>query len=225
MIINYTGIYYKKVLDYRQELKAIWNEYESKMQNLEPYKGSTGYTEEARKAEHDRDAAIKAAQEEASRYFGEVIEGMRQTATNRPIAAPTAEQLNILSVLKMRDSVRKDELRQAYETLKENPLCLSVLDEIARKNEFHGMAASRESSADMMAHIDTLEDAAKRLCKLDKPDSRREQIGRASPYSPDYTPGATYSLMVDRDFESEADCMAYMGNVRDLSAFQNVVCK
>ena len=218
-----TEMYFQTVVNYRAQLRAIWRVYEDAEKRLAPYKDSAGYASELAEAAKERDASITMAQNTAAKEFSDVLRWMREGAMNKPMAAPKAEQINLLSALKMRDKVTRDELQQAANSLKDCPVALSVLDELATKNEFFGLHFGAESTAAVMQHIDSLEASAKKICNLQKPDSRREMLSNANVHNTNYTPNAMRSFAVDRDFESAQDCIAFCGSVGNYEAFAEAV--
>ena len=218
-----TRNYFETVKSYREKLAAIWAEYEAGMQKIEAYKGSSGYEKDAGELESTRLEAIKATQKEYTTRFRGITNGMRMSAKSRSMETPTTEQLNLLTALKMRDNISRDELEQAGRTLKDSPVCLSVLDEIAAKMDLHTLHFSAESTSSIMKHIDTLEESARRICALDKPNSRAEQAARASIYNPEWTANAFYSFRVDKDVDTEAEAMTTFGGVDDFGTFAQAV--
>lgn len=220
-------LYYAYVGDFRRELRAIWAEYESRMQALEKFKGSSGFEIERREAEEKRDLEIKNLQESYRKTFGGLIQRMRESAQNVSMLPPSQEQLAILSALKMRSKLSRDEIEQAARSLRGCPVALSVLDELAEANEIHGGYSAMSTKA-ILGCIDSLAQSANRLCKLDKPDSRAEMIERASPYSPNYQGlgvDSLYSFRVDYDPPTLQNCLTNFGDVPagSLEEFQNAV--
>ena len=220
---NRTNQYHQNATEYRTKLKSIWESFDKKVASMERYKGSKGYAEELEKAENERDTAIMELQKEYQTKFFQVINGMKESALNRAMIPPSPEQLSVLQVLKMREKLSKDELNQAARTLAGNPAALSVLEEIAQKQNIHFTGFEMESTAGIIRHIESLEDSAKRLCALQKPDSKKEMIARKDIHSPNWQSNALYSYQVDREFTSEADTISFMGNVENLTEFQNAV--
>ncbi len=218
-----TKYYFEETQKYRAGLRDIHAKYDGLLAKIEQYKGSTGYEEEKAEIEQKRKDSISAFQSEKLKSFMVIVEAMRKTAKSRTMTAPTAEELSLLQALKMRDSIGKDELEQAARTLKNCPVGLSILDEIATKNEIHGVHFGAESTESILNHINALEDSAKRICALDKCDSRQEMLLRRSIYSPDHKDNAMYSFTVDRDYNSESDALAYLGGVNDLASFKEAV--
>lgn len=218
-----TRHYYEAACGYRKGLREAWSKYNEGMAKLEKFKGSAGYDEDARRLEDARKDTVKNLQVEYARKFDNIIDGMCESAKNRPMIAPTAEELNLLTALKMREQITADELSAAAITLKNSPVALSILDEIAKKQDIHGFHCGTESTASILAKIDSLRESAKRIVTLEKPDSRREQIARANIHSPEYSHDALYSFQYDRDFLSTNDCLAYCGGVNDMESFSEAV--
>lgn len=224
MRFNRTEHYYNACREYRAALREIWASYDKEMQRIEQYRGSKGYEKEAAELESKRKEAVSALQAEYRGRFNNILEGMRQSATSRPMTAPTQEELALLQALKMREKVSRDELEQAARTLKDSPVSLSVLNEIAAKSEVLGVHFTNESTSSILEAVDGLAESAKRLCALDKCDSKQEQAARASKYSPDFKGvDAFYSFRVDTDFDNEAACIEFMGGVRNMQSFRDAV--
>jgi hypothetical protein len=218
-----TRHYFEAVKGYRSGLRAIWEKYDAEMQRLEPYKGSDGYDKDVEALENARKSSVAALQMEYGKRFDSILNGMRESATSRPMTAPTPEEIALLQALKMREKIGADELKQAARTLKNNPVCLSVLDEIAEKNEIRGIRFGGESTASILEYVDSLAESAKRICALEKCDSKNEMLERANIHSPKWTENALYSFRVDRDYISEEDALAYLGGVNNAQAFRDAV--
>ena len=219
-----TEHYFELVKNYRGELRHIWAEYDNTVQRLGRYKGSEGYTEEVARAAAKRDSAIADLQKEYKTRFACVVSGMKESALNLSMIAPTQEQLAILSALKMRETLTRDELEQAGRSLKGCPVALAVVNELAKKHEIHGVHNyGGLSTTAILEAVDTLADNAKRLCDLQRCDSKREMVERASVYSPNWTPGALRSYRVDYDPENLENAMGVFGGVENLENFSAAV--
>lgn len=230
MHLERTKHYYEACTGYRQSLRNIWKDFDTKMQQLEKYKGSAGFEKDKAAAEKERDAAIKAVQSEYADRFNDILKGMRKSATTRSMTPPTQEQLALLQALKMRHKISRDELEQAGRTLKENPVCLSVLEEIAQdlidktgSNEYYGLNFVTESTNGILSCIDGLTESAKRICSLNKCDSRADMAAHKSIYNPAYSHDALYSFRVDKDVSSTREAMELFGGVSNLESFEAAV--
>lgn len=218
-----TRQYHDTTKEYRKALGDVWAAYDKKMQSLEEYRGSKGYDKDKAAADAERDAAIDGLQAEYKGKYARIIEGMRESATTRSMIAPTAEQLALLQALQMREKIDRNELEQAGRTLKDCPVALSVLEEIAQKQEIHGLRFTSGSTSGVLACIDGLAESAKRICALDKPNSRRDMAMRNSIYNPDHDHRAMYSFRIDKDTESVRESMELFGGVSDLASFEAAV--
>ena len=120
----------------RQNVNREYSEYMESMKRypLKQYEGSDYYRELGEKAKAKRDAAIKAAQETYTTKLSAIIDEMRRNNANRPIKAPTQEQLSILTALKMRDRLSDEEIKRAANAMRDCPVAFDVVNEIARKN-------------------------------------------------------------------------------------------
>lgn len=225
-----TRHYHDAACSYREALRGIWNEYGETLHKLEKYRGSPGYAEETEAAERRRNEAIKALQDTYREKFAHIIAGMRESATTRTMEPPTQEQLALLQTLKMREKISPAELEQAGRTLRNSPVSLSVLQEIAQEmgkrtksHEYNSLHFVTESTSGILSCIGELEESARRICKLDKCDSRQDMTRRASVHSPEYSHDALYSFRVDHDVASVREAMKYFGGVENLDSFEAAV--
>ncbi len=223
MHFNRTTHYFNAVCEHRAGLNGINAKYDADLTKIEQYKGSEGYEKDKADIEKRRKEALAAFREKQAKAFESILDGMRTSAQSRTMTPPTPEQLALLQALKMRDKIGRDELEQAARTLKDCAVGLSVLDEIADKNEIRGARFGGESTASVMEHINDLAESAKRICALNRCNSRAEMVAKASIYNPEHDHNAMYSFRVDRDFLSEADAMAYLGGVNDMDSFRDAV--
>ena len=123
---------YTTIRDFQQEQRRAFDRYREHMAALEPYKGSEHYRQESEKAMQERRATEDAARQNA-RYYAQRTLGMMQEASrNRKAVAPTQEQINLLSVMKLRESVPLDELEAIARAMNGNSLGVSVIQEYAR---------------------------------------------------------------------------------------------
>ncbi len=214
---------YEAVNDHRAGLRSLHAKYDDELKRIEPYKGSDGYEKDVAKIERERKEALELFRNKQAKRFDGILEGMRESATSRPMVAPTQEELALLQALKMRESIGKDELEQAARTLKDSPVGLSILNEIAKKNNLYGIHYGAESTASVLEHIDSLSESVKRLVALERCDSKQDMLEKANIHSPKHTENALYSFTADRDYASEEDALAYMGGVEDAKSFRDAV--
>lgn len=141
--MNNTRNLYTKAKEYQDKRKAIVDAYEGRLASLERMRGSEYYEDEAKKAEEDRDTAIASLKAEYMPGFAGILQEMKAVSGRRGTPAPTEEELRIVQALKLRDfesmrnmnkNVVAEELNQIAQAVKGNALCLSIVQDVARKN-------------------------------------------------------------------------------------------
>ncbi len=208
---------------FRRELRAIWQKFDETEARLKKYRGSGGYTDELNAAIKERDNSIAALREHYRGIFSEQIAGMRQTTLSRKLPVPSDEAVRLLSVLKMRETLTRDELTAAARTLQDDPVSLSVLDEIGRNAGVYGILGNVENPRTALEHLLTLESAVDKLMALEKCDSRAQMANRANPDHAGYRENSMYSYRADRDFASTKELFEYEGGVGNFDEFAKIV--
>lgn len=133
-----TEAFYQKAKRYQDERKAIVSKYENEVNRLERFKGSQGYDEDLKQLKENNRATLDALQAEYRPEFLDIIGGMMDSLGKRTMKTPTTDQLNLLSVLRMKKKISYEELSRAAQTVKDNPLAIDIVNEIAREqNIFH----------------------------------------------------------------------------------------
>lgn len=215
---------FNDVTGYRQGLKAIWNDFYVNVEKLERYKGSKAYSEDIKKETDDRNARISELKKTYREKFNNTILAMEERVKNAPAKTPTVDQINMLQVLKMKNSLSENDIKEAVKALHDNPMCMSVLREMVEDNGdrvYNATILSRELSEyhadafDAKVIIDNIRASVKEFLSLEKPDSRREMVT-------DYLNGerkAIRPFAYDREFASEKDVISFFGNINDPVSF------
>lgn len=141
MLTN-SELFYRTAERFQNDRKALTDEYNAKMKGLERHRGSEYFTEESKKASKEFSEKLGALQQEARKTLYIALESMEKANNSRGVIAPTPEQINILTALKMRDKLTRAELDRAANSLSGNDVCLSVLQELAAKNDIIGVSYS-----------------------------------------------------------------------------------
>lgn len=154
-----TERFYNRVRWYLDAVAQIDAEYNDAMSRAKPFEGSAGGRAMIEKAVAQRDAALKAEKDDTGKAIREIIESMRENTRTRKITAPTTEQVNLLTVLKMRgDSLTADEIKQAANNMQNCPTAISVLCDLARERGLVvGLKGGSMTTDKIMQHIDNLE--------------------------------------------------------------------
>ncbi len=218
-----TKTFFDTVMGFRENLRRISKDYGAELERIEYYKGSEAYDDALKSLKAKRKDEIELAQQQARDAFSSVLSGMKEAATSRPMVAPSSEVLAILQTLKMRSTISADELRQAALTVGDCPLALSVLDELARDHGHMGLHFGKESTDSILQHIDSLARNAAKITRMEGVDRKREAVEASRPYSPNYSPSALELYSVDRDFSSEQEALAWLGDVVDYDSFSKAV--
>lgn len=138
MITN-TELYYAKMKAFQDKRAELTEAHDKKVKSLERFKGSKGYEEDLKK-ENDRfEAELAALRDEYRPGLLTVIGGMMDAIGKRSVSAPTNDQVNLLNVLKMKKRVTLEECQRTAEAVKDNPIAVSVVTEIAHD---HGIMQS-----------------------------------------------------------------------------------
>lgn len=138
MITN-TELYYAKMKEFQDKRAELTEAHDKKVKSLERFKGSKGYEEDLKKENERFEAELTALRDEYRPGLLTVIGGMMDAIGRRSVSAPTNDQVNLLNVLKMKKRVTLEECQRTAEAVKDNPIAVSVVTEIAHD---HGIMQS-----------------------------------------------------------------------------------
>lgn len=138
MITN-TDLLYAKMKEFQDKRVEITEAYDKSVKSLERFKGSQGYEEDLKKLKEKHEADLKGLRDDYRPSINTVLSGMMEAVGRRSVSAPTEDQINLLNVLKMKKKVTLEELSRTAEAVKDNPIAIAVVTEIARD---HGIMRS-----------------------------------------------------------------------------------
>ena len=210
-----TQRYHQFIRDFRKAVSMANEKFDPAYKDLERYRDSEYYQEDKAKIDKARKELLDEVRQGAKKELNAIVDDMRRTYESKPSKAPTAEQLAILQALKMRDSVSKDELREALNAVKGCPLAERVVGELAAKHH-HVLGMERELTSDTVRRsLDSLRLNGERLIsKLEQPgEDRRAAVNRG-----DYT-----MFLLDQEPKDEADAMRIFGSATDYGQFSEAV--
>ena len=164
-----TERFYNNVRWYLGNVGKIDSEYNEAMSRAKQYEGSAGGRALVDNATATRDAALKAEKEATFKAIREITASMRENTRARKITPPTTEQVNLLTVLKMRgDSLTADEIKQAANNMSDCPAALAVLSDIARdRGLVVGLKGGNMTTDFILKRIDSLEHSALAMLRGD----------------------------------------------------------
>ena len=210
-----TQRYHQFICDFRKAVSMANEKFEPAYKDLERYRDSAYYQEDKAKIDKARKQLLDKVRQDAKKELNAIVDDMRRTYEQKPSKAPTAEQLAILQALKMRDSVSKDELREALNAVKGCPLAERVVGELAAKHH-HVLGMERELTSDTVRRsLDSLRLNGERLIsKLEQPgEDRRAAVNR----------GYYTMFLLDQEPKDEADAMRIFGSATDYGQFSEAV--
>ena len=212
-----TQRYHQFICDFRKAVSMANEKFEPAYKDLERYRDSEYYQEDKAKIDKARKELLDEVRQGAKKELNAIVDDMRRTYESKPSKAPTAEQLAILQALKMRDSVSKDELREALNAVQDCPLAVQVIGEIAAKHH-HILGLRQELSRDMVSRsLDALLlNGQKMISRLERPgEARRTAVNT----------GNWDGFRFDVDPADPQDCARVFGGVgsADFSKFAEMV--
>ena len=222
--MSITSEYFETVKDFRDHLRAYHKAYEDGMKKIERYKGSAAFDAEEKELRTTLKNNIAVSQSETLAKLTKLCVVMQEKLDSQPLVPPTDEQLNLLNALKMREKISFDELKQASRSLESCPAALSVLEEIAQKQGHMGFRTEKPSTSELLDAVRVLAVNSEKLCRIEKPDSRRDYIAKSSRYSTEYDNGKSLELFfVDKDFSNENECIQSLSGGCDFDALAEIV--
>jgi len=203
---------------YRNGLDTINQKYDAQIESKKGYAGSAGYAKDVAEIEDKRAAEITHLRADCRGSFDQCIAAMMKAVDGRPTVAPTAEQLSIIQLLKLKKNVTRDDLAHAAHTMGDCSLALDVLEEIAHEHEIIGFhATSGVSDSFVAGAIRSLARHADTLLSLERTNHRRELMTPngmgEGPYGSMPSMNDIKRFGVDRDYKTAKETIARYGGV------------
>lgn len=224
--MNTTNLY-RAVADFMTARSEAIEEYLLMTRRYASAKGSQMYIDKMDEAAKKRDKAISNAQSIAKREIRETLLAMVDKADKIKMQPPTAEQVRLLQLLKMKDRLTEAECIGAANAMDGNTACLALVDELATKSGVLHTSFARSLTvktydpATARLAIKELADAcydivnnttgASKVALLTKQRHQRQYGGTFDPYE----------LPQEEPFKDESDFYEQM-NI-PLSAFSSAV--
>ena len=156
-----TERFYDNVRWYKDTVADIEAGYARQMEYADRFRGSEAFKDIKQQADAERAEALNEQKKDFLKHIREITAAMRENARNHKSAAPTSEQVNLLTVLKMRDHLTADEIKRAANTLKGCPDAIAALHDIARAHKLTvGLDNPALTISCIMQHIDSMERTA-----------------------------------------------------------------
>lgn len=146
-VVTTTEAFYTVAKKFQDQRADMVSKYTQKLNSMEPYRGSVGYDREVSALTKKHEEALEALRGECRKDLLVILAGMETAIGKRKINPPTNEQLNLIHVLKMREKVSAEELDRVAEMVKDNGICMGVIQEIAYDNGIPKTYACDEMSS------------------------------------------------------------------------------
>lgn len=188
-----TERFYDNVRWYKDTVADIEAGYARQMEYADRFRGSEAFKDIKQRADAERAEALNEQKKDFLKHIREITAAMRENARNHKSAAPTSEQVNLLTVLRMRDHLTADEVKRAANTLKGCPDAVAALHDIARAHNLTVGLDKALTTAYVLERVDCMERSAAAMLRGEgmganrKPKSESECVTRfgAFGYLPD----------------------------------------
>ena len=130
-----TELFYRKAKKFQDKRAEIDAKYEKDLQDLKKYEGSSGYTEEVKEIRKKYEKDLQDLITESRPDFYTVLRSMSEKIEHRSIPAPSIDMINSLKLLEMKSHLTLEECSMIAESVKENPIAVGVVSDIAFDKE------------------------------------------------------------------------------------------
>ena len=226
MNYNRAERFFKWIANYRSKMRGYQKEATDKIEKIKRYSDSANFAEAAEEIENEKMQKVRALQTATKSEISEIIEGMQRAAEKAKTIFPTQEQKLMLDMLKMKETISTDEIKQAGEAVKDCPLAASIVDELASKNGHPGyrVPVSIMDKNEALRIIDGLSSFASTTLSMDEVDCRQKWL-KSPQYDPEADPKGrnTKAFTADRDFGNAREMVGFAGNTDRFDQFCEVV--
>jgi len=132
-MLKNTEWFFINAKQFQDKRGKIMEDYEANREMLARFEGSKGHAEDLKKLDEKLEQDLTALRDEYRPTFLAIFGGMTDAIGRRSIDAPTADQLNLLTVLRMKRKVTTEDCERVAQAVKDNPIALDVVQEIAQE--------------------------------------------------------------------------------------------
>lgn len=191
---------------FQGERAAIVEKHEKELQRLNRYAGSSGYEKELKQEKKRFENELSELQAKYSAHFTSILQLMAHSIDRRTLTPPTDEQMRAVEAIRLRKHVSEEELSRVAQLLKDTPLALALLDDLAEEKghlrRFARLCPEMTNEAARRT-IQRLSEGLRDFLKFDTSKAARfEEKYHSELYGRDKKPR---ELPKRRLFESEAD--------------------
>lgn len=221
-----TERFYKAALNFQNDRAATVTAYERKMQELEKHKGSEFYDEESKKAADAQKFKLDSLRQEYGKEMFEALAAMDEVNNRRGIPAPTTDELNIISAMKMRENITEPELDRIAKSL-HSEQCLAIVQETARKFGYIGHNYMKYAASDGLpvatvnSHLQNAKDSLNDFMQFDT--ARAARVAQRHHEINYGLTGNERPLAKRKLFETKEQCFSDLLGVADMDGFSAAV--
>ena len=212
-MISNTDAFYHAAYEFQTKRGLLVSEYEGQMSALEKYKGSVFYTERSRELREGYERDLTALQNGFRERIFSTIRKMKETAQNKPMKAPSDDQIKIIQMLRMKENLSEAELDSAFNAVKDCPVALGILQDIAKK---HGSFTNYSAQGDALPisyvneKIDSLLFEVQDFLKYDTDYANR----RIKQWAEIHGRSSDKPVLKRSTFSNKAECFSQLGNIQ-----------
>lgn len=148
-----SDLFYYAAERFQNDRNAREDMFKRDMRSIEGYRGDKYYDDKSAQFRKYYEADLNALRAEAKHEISSLLERMRGSIAKIPVSMPSTDQINLITLLSMREKITQSELDNAARALVNCPSAIKMLDEIANKNRENGnplIGASHRFSMDVM---------------------------------------------------------------------------
>lgn len=133
---NLTGekTLYSVLNEFNRFRLTLHDYYDKQIKSMAKYKGSFGYEKDYKKYLKEYKDKLSKGQADATKDLNYVLSKYSKAVDNYTVEPPTPEQLRILQTLSLKKKCTQEELDEVAQSVKDNPLALSVVTDKAKEN-------------------------------------------------------------------------------------------
>lgn len=197
---------------FRNDMKDAYARYDADLEALDRYKGSTGYDEEKAKIDAKLKENTDAIREKYRANFNSIAPNLKKKVGHVGLKAPTTEQINLLTLMKLQSTIDANTLTLAARTLANSPLALEALHNIAKEkgqrfwplgDEYQVRLCTLDTAGRICDTLNTrIQDL---LCYMERPGDKKRYVNDR------WTPTAL--IAYDKDFDTVKECFMAFANI------------
>jgi hypothetical protein len=146
--------YFREMRLFRERMIDAYEEYQKNFKALDNFRGSHFYDVKTEELETEHNAKTKSIRERAKASLVPILDQMRQDAAKNIVTQPTADMVNVLSLLRMADRLTPTEVKLYAAQMRDCPLAIRLLRQIASSFQIIVAEPNAEIQLDRINDLD-----------------------------------------------------------------------